>query len=119
MEIQEEPCYKQKSFRQFVMVGCYCSFVAFVIVMSWAMSCKERAIRDELNKQPGFISEHMSRKVITPRVDLEQNVLRNSITYFQEGGTQWSDCEWDIYWNEEGKVDISQKAEKELMEATF
>ena len=71
IEIQEEPCLKRASVIKFICIGCYFSFVAFVILMSWAVSCKDRAIRDELNKKPGVISEHMSRKVITPRVNLE------------------------------------------------
>lgn len=42
-----------------------------------------------------------------------------SIYYHDEVAYEWSDCESDLYWGEEGAIQISQKAEKELLEATF
>ena len=32
---------------------------------------------------------------------------------------EWSSCEGDAYWNEEGKVELSAQAEKELLETSF
>lgn len=31
--------------------------------------------------------------------------------YGDEGAIEWSKCEWDTYWNEEGEVIITQEAE--------
>jgi len=41
------------------------------------------------------------------------------MAYGDEKTLEWSGCEWDTYWNEKGKIDMSSKAEKMLMEATF
>jgi glutathionylspermidine synthase len=61
----------------------------------------------------------MKRVVVKPREDLEEKALWNKVLYVEERGIEWSDCEWDNYWNEEGKVVISQKAEKQFLEATY
>ena len=39
--------------------------------------------------------------------------------YVEEEGIRWSECEWDWYWHEEGKISLSQKADESLMTATF
>ena len=44
--------------------------IAIIVGMVIVFSCKDRAIRDELNKQNGFISDNMKRVVITPRADM-------------------------------------------------
>ena len=59
----------------------------------------------------------MKRVVLSPRIDLQSKVF-SKITYGDEDALWWSDCEYDRYWNEEGKVELSQKADKKLMEAT-
>lgn len=43
----------------------------------------------------------------------------NGVMYLDERSSQWSNCEFDNYWNEEGQVELSQKADKEMLEATF
>lgn len=39
--------------------------------------------------------------------------------YATDDALDWSSCEGDSYWNEEGQVEISAKAEKELLEASY
>jgi hypothetical protein len=50
----------------------------------------------------------MSRRVITPRADLQEKALWNTVLYVEEDSLKWSDCEYDWYWNEEGQVELSQ-----------
>lgn len=61
----------------------------------------------------------MTRRVITPRADLQEKALWTTVLYVEEDALRWSECEYDWYWNEEGQVELSQTADKELMEATF
>ena len=47
-------------------------------------------------------------------------MLYNNLFYHgDEEAISYSDCEIDEYWNERGKVVISQKAEKDILETTF
>lgn len=39
--------------------------------------------------------------------------------YCDEPALQWGTCESDVYWNEEGMVLLSAKAENELLEASY
>ena len=39
--------------------------------------------------------------------------------YVEEPAIKWSDCEYDWYWHEEAKIEISQDADEALTEATF
>lgn len=39
--------------------------------------------------------------------------------YYDEPALNWSICETDAYWNEKGQAEISQKGEKEILEATW
>lgn len=95
-----------------------CSTI-LIIVLAVTLACKERAIRDVLNKQNGYISDGMKRVVITPRQNMEQKAIDKKISYAYEDSIWWSDCEYDEYWNEEGKVHLSAEADQMLMEATF
>lgn len=61
----------------------------------------------------------MKRVVITPRPDLEARALWSTVSYADEPAIQWSACEYDNYWNEEGQVVISQDAEKKMLEASY
>ena len=68
----------------------------------------------------GFISDDFSRKSLKP--DLPKREIRLSkyhMTYGDEAALEWSNCEYDAYWNEAGKMELSQNAEKTLMEATY
>ena len=61
----------------------------------------------------------MERKVIVPRPDLQEKALWDKVLYVEENALQWSECEYDWYWNEEGQVVLSQDADKQMLEATF
>ena len=39
--------------------------------------------------------------------------------YVEENAIQWSPCEFDWYWHEEGKISLSQEADEIMMAATF
>jgi len=81
--------------------------------------CKDEKIRTELDKQSGFISNGMSRKAIKPRNNYETRLESFKVLYYDDEGITWSDCEYTDYWDERGKVTITQKGEKEILEATF
>ena len=71
-------------------------------------SCDDYKLRNEYNKMPGFISSEMSRVVVTPNSGMYTRILKNNMQLIaEEDAIQWSDCEWDVYWNEEGKIVIS------------
>jgi len=46
-------------------------------------------------------------------------LYKNKIYYGDDSALTWGTCEADEYWNEKGKIDLSQKAEEQLMEASF
>lgn len=46
-------------------------------------------------------------------------MYKNKIYYGDDSALTWGTCEADEYWNEKGKIDLSQKAEEQLMEASF
>ena len=37
----------------------------------------------------------------------------------EEVAIKWSECEYDLYWHEEAKIELSQQADKQITEATF
>lgn len=62
----------------------------------------------------------MRRVVIEPRKGWEEKVRIDGLTYWDLEGIKWiKDYPCNTYWNEEGCIIISAKAEKEVMEATF
>ena len=61
----------------------------------------------------------MKRVVITPRPNLQEMATKMKVSYIMDETVEWSECEWTRYWNEEGKVVLSQKADKQFMEATY
>ena len=71
-----------------------------------------------MDKQPGFVSSDFKRVVIKPRVNYQSRVESRGLTYHDEPSLSFSPCEELSYWNEEGAIELSDKAEKELMEAT-
>ena len=46
-------------------------------------------------------------------------MLKYGLAYFNDDAIYWSNCEYDPYWGETAKIVISQRAEKEIMEATY
>ena len=101
---------KKKRECAYIAIGCTfgCLAVAsIVIVLVLTLGCKDRALRDELNLQNGLISRHFSRQQITPRANLADNPVMSQLLYMEEQSLQWSECEFDTYWNEEGKVSLS------------
>jgi len=56
---------------------------------------------------------------MTPRMDYAEKVEKYYLTYHDEPTIEWSYCEDDAYWNEEGAVMISSEAEIEILEATY
>ena len=66
------------------------------------------------------MSEDLRRVVETPRTNWKRKVVSDGLSYYNLDGIRWSqDTECNTYWNEEGSVQISLKAEKEIIEATF
>lgn len=61
----------------------------------------------------------MSRVVITPRSDRRAKIEKYKIFYGDDPALDWGWCEYDTYWNERGKIDLSAEAEQELMEAAY
>lgn len=61
----------------------------------------------------------MERLVIRPRPDYWRELESQGVYYYEEKAIEWSRCEHDTYWNEEGMLRISQKAEKMIMEASY
>lgn len=57
--------------------------------------------------------------MIKPRPDYQAKLEKHKVFYGDENALQWGWCEFDTYWNEEGKVEISDSAEAQLMEASF
>jgi len=77
-------------------------------------------VKKEANRLSGDISDQMRRVVIEPRKGWEEKVRLDGLTYWDLEGIKWiKDYPCNTYWNEEGCIIISAKAEKEVMEATF
>lgn len=88
--------------------------LSLIMYLSW---CSPGTVQPELNMQSGYISKDMRRQVITPTSQRYYNCYKNNISYCDDNALQWSKCEAQSYWNEEGMVVISQKAENELLQA--
>lgn len=82
-----------------------------IIAMLVHLGCRPGAIRDKLDALDGKVSEDLSRVVVAPRPDLEAKLQERGIYYGNDPAIEWSRCEVDAFWNERGKVDISQRAE--------
>lgn len=61
----------------------------------------------------------MQRMTITPNVERLDYCDKHKIKYCDEPALQWGICESDSYWNEEGMVMLSQKAEQQILEASY
>ena len=62
----------------------------------------------------------MSRVVESPRNDFERKVKDDGLCFCDLEGLKWENLGYtDNYWTEEGAVEITAKAEREIVEATF
>ena len=79
--------------------------------------------KEKANMKSGKISDNFSRHVIiNKRPKWEEKVKNDGLSYYNLEGLKWSTNEKadaDCYWNEEGYAEITQKSEKEILEATF
>lgn len=86
---------------------CLLLVVITIIIIAVAFPCSSD-IKQELNSKPGCINDHFCRQVIEPRSGYESRVEDLNLTFHDEPSIEWSDCEEDAYWNEEGAIMISQ-----------
>lgn len=98
--------------------GCCTLLLLITLIVVLSQLCYS-SIRDDLNKKNGILSPHLRRKVIKPRPNFEETVFSQNLTYHDEPTIEWSYCETDAYWNEEGAAIISSSAEMEILEATW
>ena len=75
------------------------------------MSKCDKTIIAGLNKQPGTIGPGFKRVVIKPRPNYQERVEALGLTYHDEPALEFSQCEEQAYWNEEGAIALSAKAE--------
>jgi glutathionylspermidine synthase len=62
----------------------------------------------------------MKRVIETPRIDYKSKVENDGLNFHDLEGLQWAWNEKpDNYWTEEGSVEITMEAEKQLIEATY
>lgn len=90
-----------------------------VLTIMFSISCSPHAIRDSMNKENGFVSDDFKRVSITPTNNRLAHCEKFKLMYCDEPALQWGTCESDTYWNEEGMVLLSAKAENELLEASY
>ena len=86
------------------------------MILTW---CDTDAIRTKLNGENGFISDDLSRITVTPTAQRLENCNKNNITYCDDNALQWSRCESDTYWNEEGMAVISEESEMNLLSVSY
>jgi len=98
--------------------GCCTLLLIITLIVVLTQLCYT-SIRDGLNKKNGIISPHLRRKAILPRPGFQDTVFKQTLTYHDEPTIEWSYCETDAYWNEEGAAIISSDAEIEILEATW
>ena len=98
------------------IVGILIVVISIILIIVFA-PCTSN-VKEELNKKSGVISDKMARKVMTPRAGYEDKMEALGLSYYDEPSNEWSSCETDSYWNEEGAIEISAEAEKEILEAT-
>lgn len=73
----------------------------------------------KLDQQPGFINENLSRKVVTPRPDFDEKVIKQNLWFYNEKSINWTHCLNQQYWSETYVAEISAQGEKELLEAAW
>ena len=70
----------------------------------------------------GTVSDNMRRVNVKPRENWKKLLRDDGFDYYDLPGLKWTRGQIaspDEYWTEEGAIEISQAAEKELLEATF
>ena len=53
------------------------------------------------------MTEGMRRVVVTPRANLHDKIHEFNLMYAEDNAISWSDCEFEWYWNEKGKLQLS------------
>jgi len=61
----------------------------------------------------------MKRVVVKPRESYDEILDSQNLWNHNEAALNWTSCEKQPYWNEEGMVELSKKAEAEMMSATW
>jgi len=90
-----------------------------MIIAIYFFTCEPHAIRDKMNKTKGYVSEDFQRVPITPNKERNEYCTKHKILYCDEPALNWGFCEADSYWNEEGMVLMSAKAENQILEASY
>ena len=78
---------------QFCACCCCCIMIITIIVVA-ALYCGDN-VRETLNKQSGFVNDHLSRIVLEARPDLEEQMLASKLWYYNEPALNWTSCERD------------------------
>lgn len=90
---------------------------ALSLYLIWLFNCSGyKAAANALN---GNYSPDFQRRLITPRPDRLQQLNKYNMYYGDDIALEWSGCENDVYWHEEGMASISSKAEAEILKAAF
>ena len=89
-----------------------------ILIFKLSHACSDN-VRNGLNFKSGYISDHLSRFVISPREDYEDTLIKQKLWFHNEPALNWTDCEMDPYWPETAMAEISQDAETQLLAATF
>lgn len=80
------------------------------------LTCKVKYKYDAMN---GDVSDDFRRKSIDPRDNRITELRRLGLTSGDQVGIEWSFCDHSSYWNEEGYVELSQRAEQQLFTHAF
>lgn len=118
-ELEEEDDDSEETRPPRFCVGCCILIIVIIVVVTIvASACDGNKVRDSLNKEQGVMSPDFARKTITPRPDYQAKVEALGLTYHDEPSLMWSKCELEEYWDEKGAIEITPKAENELILAT-
>ena len=104
---------KRKLFRIlaiFAIVFVLVLILIIVLVVTLA-PCTSTA-KEAANAKSGKISDYMERVVVEPRSNYESKLENLGLMYHDEPTIEWSICDEDRYWNEEGMIRIKGRAEK-------
>ena len=117
-EDEEEQAGKKKGRNVFFCICCCVLVIVVVIIIVAAGGACEPTIMVGLNKQPGQISKNLKRVVIEPRSNYMQEVEALGLTYHDEPSLEFSSCEEQAYYSESAAIEMTDEAEREIMEAT-
>ena len=92
--------------------------ILVIVLVTQLAPCTSTA-KEEANRLPGDENPKFKRVVIEPRPNYESELESFGLMYHDEPTIEWSICDEDRYWNEEGMMEIHSDKEKQIMEATF